>query len=622
MREIRNQRPTTYCPEAFGIHLKESRKGQGWTLVDLEEKTGINNTSISRWENGEAGEKDHRVTWWNAFTLAKLFAGLSRRLKRPSDIVDWLGLIGVFVTEIELAQMRSDDEWQAGLASVWITRYQVPNLPTPYIERVELLENARRKLLEESDGRAPLVLVGSGGMGKSTLAAALAADRNVRAHLPDAVLWARLEGTLGNERETCDAVLHSWAQALGAGEKSGETSQDLSNRLARWLEGERALLVIDNAVDYDAIQPFLIAGQKCRTVITTRVLGLTKHLPVGCQIVNVGPLDEQEAEYLLMALLAERAKELDSEKIIDTLEAAQGRALAVRIIGGRVKMYGLDYVMPNVRNQDSCWIKLLAPSGEKDPEWSLVAAFSSSYDLMDSEDQRYYRELGQLPGAFRFNEGMFQAICQVPDRAKVAEILRGFVQLCLLDIDGADYRLQSHLFQYARTLLVSAGDWDPDHQWVKRYRGELVKKWRRMRPSVPRAPDATVQRSGGLRQWIILGIKEFLTNFRRRYEQTIVENWDPKNKPMERWIVLKHLELREQVFRERLKWLGVMVGIMLGALFTLSQIPGSYFANRQQLRTWYISSGMVGVAIALGIVWPIWLATMLMIDLHRLRNWR
>lgn len=47
---------------SFGARLKEARKARGLTGLDLQERTGISNTSISRWETGKRAPKGEFVT--------------------------------------------------------------------------------------------------------------------------------------------------------------------------------------------------------------------------------------------------------------------------------------------------------------------------------------------------------------------------------------------------------------------------------------------------------------------------------------------------------------------------------------------------------------------------------
>jgi hypothetical protein len=200
-------------------------------------------------------------------------------------------------------------------------------------------------------------------------------------------------------------------------------------------------------------------------------------------------------------------------------------------------------------------------------------------------------------------------------------MLRGFVDRSLLQVDGEGYRLHPLLFEYARSLLEEAGEWDPEHKWVERYEGEWVKKWRYLWPSVPRVPGATVEAAGGLRRWVTEGMRELITNFQRPYEETIVEGWDPLNVPLERWIALTRLKRRMRSYMRKGWRLGAVIVGAVVVLLVQNALPVSWLM-RAGVPQWYLTLASVACGVILGSVFlAAWLGTVLMIDLHRLRNW-
>jgi hypothetical protein len=82
------------------------------------------------------------------------------------------------------------------------------------VPRPEFTEELKKRLLSNNQS-APGVLVmspilGLGGIGKATLAAALAYDRDIQSHFKDGIFWV----SLGNQPELFSR-LHEWIQALG-----------------------------------------------------------------------------------------------------------------------------------------------------------------------------------------------------------------------------------------------------------------------------------------------------------------------------------------------------------------------------------------------------------------------
>ena len=93
-------------------------------------------------------------------------------------------------------------------------RNQAPPKPSYFVERPEVSVEVKKLLLSEETAEAGTLVIsaiyGLGGIGKSTLAAALAQDKAVQAYFPDGIFWA----TLGQQPDIL-SFLHSWIQALG-----------------------------------------------------------------------------------------------------------------------------------------------------------------------------------------------------------------------------------------------------------------------------------------------------------------------------------------------------------------------------------------------------------------------
>jgi hypothetical protein len=92
--------------------------------------------------------------------------------------------------------------------------FQAPAVPRYYVPRSEVTQDLKACLLAD-ETTVPGALVvsavhGLGGIGKTTLVAALAREPDLQARFPDGVLWT----TLGQQLELLPR-LHEWIQALG-----------------------------------------------------------------------------------------------------------------------------------------------------------------------------------------------------------------------------------------------------------------------------------------------------------------------------------------------------------------------------------------------------------------------
>jgi transcriptional regulator with XRE-family HTH domain len=103
------------------------------------------------------------------------------------------------------------------------------------------------------------------GVGKTSLAAALAHDSRIIAAFPDGVLWT----ALGQEPSVMFS-LGEWMTALGDDPGRYPTLEGRRHRLAAMLRYRRMLLIVDDVWDAAHVEPFRIGGSDCRILITTR----------------------------------------------------------------------------------------------------------------------------------------------------------------------------------------------------------------------------------------------------------------------------------------------------------------------------------------------------------------
>jgi tetratricopeptide (TPR) repeat protein len=108
------------------------------------------------------------------------------------------------------------------------------------------------------------VLTGVHGVGKTELAAAYA-----RAALAEG--WRLVAWINAGEARSMHGGLAAVADAAGLGQGSGRQAADAGRAVRRWLEadGDRRLLVFDDAEDPEALRPFVPACGAARVLVTT-----------------------------------------------------------------------------------------------------------------------------------------------------------------------------------------------------------------------------------------------------------------------------------------------------------------------------------------------------------------
>jgi hypothetical protein len=197
----------------------------------------------------------------------------------------------------------------------------IPQEPAAFQLRAGLMEALER---QPGGVRVVFAVTGVRGVGKTQVAAAVA-----RARI--AAGWRLVAWVDASDEASLLAGLAQVAVAAGAG-AAGDDAWVLAGRVRHWLEadGERRLLVFDNAVDLDVLRPFVPAGGAAQVIVTSSrrsAAGLGTPVPVDV-------FGEGEA----LAFLAERtglddaagARELAVELGLLPLGLAQAAALIAR----------------------------------------------------------------------------------------------------------------------------------------------------------------------------------------------------------------------------------------------------------------------------------------------------
>jgi tetratricopeptide (TPR) repeat protein/transcriptional regulator with XRE-family HTH domain len=306
-----------------GTLLQRERLHHGWTQQELADYLGSTKLSISRWERG--------VTLPGPFFRAQLCS-----------------LFGKGERELGLAARSDDDEEGRAVLPVAEEEGAVergvvdPALPLSLAEESLLVgRDALLALLKEWIGADPPPLPMAGmsglpGVGKTTLAAALAHDAGVRAAFPDGILWAGLgpEPNLGS-------TLARWGALLGLSprERAGAPSLEaLTLAIHSAIGQRRLLLVLDDAWRPEDALACKVGGPGCGYLLTTRFPEVATRF-AGARVARVEELPEEEG----LALLADLAP-----AVVDAAPGAcrtlvhqvGGLPLALTLLGNYLRVQG------------------------------------------------------------------------------------------------------------------------------------------------------------------------------------------------------------------------------------------------------------------------------------------
>lgn len=205
----------------------------------------------------------------------------------------------------------------------WPLYINIPPLPKTIVGREDLITHLVARLCAGTT--TALSAEGLPGVGKTTLAVALAHDARIRDHFSDGVLWAGLG-------PNADPVtqLNLWAEALGLDLSDKPTAADRARAVRNAISGRRLLLVIDDAWALEPANLLRCSGPDSVHLLTTRYQLLAAEFG---QMARVEVLTPDAARNLLQKL-APKAYVTDPTAAEKLLEAVGYLPLAIELLGG------------------------------------------------------------------------------------------------------------------------------------------------------------------------------------------------------------------------------------------------------------------------------------------------
>ena len=248
-----------------------------------------------------------------------------------------------------------------------------------FVERAELAE-----LLAMLAGRRLINVTvhGTRGVGKTEMARRLAVELKDR--FPDAQIEIDLRGASPNPlmpQQVMEQVIRAFHPETA---QLPEELADLRAIYLQVLDGQRALLLLDNARDKAQVEP-LVPPPSCGVLITSR-----QHFTLPrMQHADLGRLAPEDARKLALEIAGRRAG--SPAQVDELLEACDRLALALRIAATTLAENTTFTVEEHLERLRANRLKHLEP---------VAAALQSSYDLLPPELQRAWPLLGVFPTDF------------------------------------------------------------------------------------------------------------------------------------------------------------------------------------------------------------------------------
>ena len=309
------------------------------------------------------------------------------------------------------------------------------------IGRERSLADAQTLLLRD-DVRL-LTITGPGGVGKTRLANALAA--NVADQFADGVVVVPLHTVTDPS-----VVVATVARSVGLYDFEG----DLGTRIVEQLQGSRLLLVVDNFEQVFDAAPSLAgivgACPGVKAVVTSR----TRLRVGGEQELPLEPLARDDA----VAVFLERARAIrpdfapdaaDLETVAEVCDHLDRLPLAIELAAARVKVLSPQMMLTRLEHP----LDLLTSGSQDAParHRALRDTIGWSFELLDDDGRTLFRRLSVFAGGCTLDE--VESVC-----GGHLDTLGDLVDESLVRFDGERFGMLETIREYATELLETSGE--------------------------------------------------------------------------------------------------------------------------------------------------------------------
>jgi len=336
-----------------------------------------------------------------------------------------------------------------------------PPVPSLIIGRDDDLLDLKRRLgvIDGKKSAALQILTavrGWPGVGKTTIAAALAYDSEIIKAFPDGVLWTSL-----GQKPNLLSEMATWGRALGTEDLlRAPTLKEATALLAALLRKKRMLLLVDDVWEVEHAAPFQQArGSDCALLITTREAGVANALaPTPNAVYNLPVLTEEYALKLLQALAPTVVKQ-HHDACLELVRSLECLPLALQVAGHMLNveagLWSVTELLTELR-EGSKIIQEKAPADRMDYEKQTIPTVAvllkRSTDRLDEHTRDCFAFLGAFaPKPATFDLTAMKAVWMVDDAKPIA---RELVNRGLLEPVGGRFQMHALLVAHAKALCT------------------------------------------------------------------------------------------------------------------------------------------------------------------------
>ena len=344
------------------------------------------------------------------------------------------------------------------------------NLPSK-LERIVGREGAIAEIGKQLSASRFVTIVGPGGMGKTTVAVAVA--HAVRSDFAGPVCFVDL-ASLSDARQVSASV----AAALGL----AALADDATSNIMAFLHDRRALLVLDSCEHVmETVAPLaerIFGGAAQVHILATsrealRVQGEHVHrlAPLGSPSSNDAITSADALTFPAIQLFVERATasgarlaltDADAPMIAQICRMLDGIALAIELAASRVDAYGIRGTASLLENR--LGLRWLGRRTALPRHQTLSAMLDWSYDLLDEVERMVLRRLSIFVGPFSLHAVAAVAGGEELQSDQAVDVLGSLVEKSLVSVDTSNsavrYRLLDTTRAYAQSRLDEAKERD------------------------------------------------------------------------------------------------------------------------------------------------------------------
>ena len=330
---------------------------------------------------------------------------------------------------------------------------QLPAAVSDFVGRDEIAGELCDRLTHASGAQGQsvevIIISGAGGVGKTALALHVA--HQVRESFPDGQLYARLRGVDGRPIRP-KQVLEEFLRSLGVSptalpEGLGELSAEYRSRLS----GSRVLVVLDDVVTIDQIEPLVPGETGCAVIATSRraLAGVP-----GARRIELDVLDLDASLTLLSRVIGAERVHSEPHAAQRLAEACARLPLALRIAASKLSVrphWTIDRMLDRLSDEQRL-LDELALEGI-----GVRASIAFSYRELSKSAQRLLL-LSSMLGATDFSEWVAAPLLET-DVDAGADTLQELSEASLVVIEATvvgqpRYRLHEMVRIFAQEMLA------------------------------------------------------------------------------------------------------------------------------------------------------------------------